>query len=324
MRNIIQNDVQAQYLYLWGDYYPVEVWDSNLQRWVFFNQDAHAPCHMIAPTSEEPIILNRYANLGHGSDVKGLCGSKDIVTFLANGLSIRSIDSKKLREMVSIAKSNSKFNVSTYASNFDEFKSFLVDGGFRISNVHYTDLPYSSNYIKCKSDDFIKVESGFKYVILEALDLNSRAFILPMYKDTRRTNVYNQLIDLEQILIRSPLPKLVQNYSRAATDYGTSNVQYNTNLLNTDIFEADKNYVYTEIVNNSRYLCVADLYDAEAFSIVRINSNSTDSIRNCSPIIGANAISYAYGLYNRATAVRECYGFAPNYKYLNVKGLDEQ
>ena len=188
----------------------------------------------------------------------------------------------------------------------------------------YEGQSFSSNYIKCKSDDFIKIESGFKYVILEALDLNSRAFILPMYGDTRRNSVYNQLIDIEQILIRNPLPVYIQNDGRGSRRSSYTSISRNVNLLNTDVFEKDSNYVYTEIVNNSRYLCVADLYDARRESKVVFNTNvSAQYVSNNTSFLGANNYMDSYETYNRATAVRECYGFAPNYKYLNVKGLDE-
>ena len=314
-------DFNSQYLYRWNNGYPVEVWDSNLQKWIYLFQYNHSPCHMIAPTSEEPIWLNRYANLPCSSDTKGLVSSKDAVTFKANGIEIYSLDSKRIKEMCLIAKSDTKFDISNYASSFEELSSFIKDQP-PICSLLYKDQPFSSNYIKCKSDDFIKIESGFKYVILEALDLNSRAFILPMYGDTRRNSVYNQLIDIEQILIRNPLPVSVQNYNRSGSSSNKFNsISRNVNLLNTDIFEKDSNYVYTEIVNNSRYLCVADLYDGKSESVVAYN-NSNGKVFNNTAFLGAGTY-YSYEIYNRATTVRECYGFAPNYKYINVKGLDE-
>lgn len=314
-------DFPSQYLYRWSNGYPVEVWDSNLQKWIYLFQEYHQPCHMIAPTSEEPIWLNRYADLPSSSDTKGLVSSKDAVTFIANGIEIYSLDSKRIKEMCLIAKSNEKFSTSNIAGSFEELSSFIKDQPPICSQL-YKDQSFSSNYIKCKSDDFIKIESGFKYVILEALDLNSRAFILPMYGDTRRNSVYNQLIDIEQILIRNPLPVSVQNYSRGDSSNKFNSISRNVNLLNTDIFEKDSNYVYTEIVNNSRYLCVADLYDGDSKSEVVAYSNSRCNIFNNTAFLGAGT-RYSYEIYNRATTVRECYGFAPNYKYLNVKGLDE-
>lgn len=316
-------DFYSQYLYEWNNGYPVEVWDSNLQKWIYLFQYNHSPCHMIAPTSEEPILLNRYAGLGSSSNVKGLVSSKDAVTFNDNGIEIYSLDSKRIKEMCLIAKSDTKFNASKNAGSFEELSSFIKDQPPICSRL-YKDLPFSSNYIKCKSDDFIKIESGFKYVILEALDLNSRAFILPMYGDTRRNSVYNQLIDIEQILIRNPLPVYIQNDGRGSRSTGYTSISRNVNLLNTDVFEKDSNYVYTEIVNNSRYLCVADLYDARITSKVVFYSNvGAQYVSNNASFLGANSPEYSYEIYNRATAVRECYGFAPNYKYLNVKGLDE-
>lgn len=309
-------DFYSRYLYNWGNGYPVEVWDSNLQKWIYLFQENHSPCHMIAPTSEEPIWLNRYS-----SAKKELVSSKDAVNFHKNGIEIYSIDSKRIKEMCLIAKADSKFNTNRSASSFEELSPF-IKGQPPICSQLYKDQPFSSNYIKCKSDDFIKIESGFKYVILEALDLNSRAFILPMYGDTRRNSVYNQLIDTEQILIRNPLPVSVQNSSRNSNNgTGYTPISHNGNLLSTDIFEKDSNYVYTEIVNNSRYLCVADLYGAT--DVGRVRSNNNDYfVYNNTPFLGAGTY---YGCYilNRATAVRECYGFAPNYKYINVKGLDE-
>lgn len=316
-----RTDFYSKYLYNWMDGYPVEVWDSNLEKWIYFFQLNHLPCHMIAPTSEEPIFLNRFASLGTVSGIKGLVNSKEAVTFYSNGITCCSLDSKRLREMSLIAKSDTKFNTSTNVSSFKELSSFIKDQPPICSKL-YTDQPFSSNYIKCKSDDFIKIESGFKYVILEALDLNSRAFILPMYGDTRRTSVYNQLIDIEQILIRNPLPVKVQNNARERDTISWVSVPRNTNLLSTDIFEKDSNYIYTEIVNNSRYLCVADLYDANTNSVATYSSNSRGAVGNNISMLGANT-TYINSIYNRATAVRECYGFAPNYKYLNVKGLDE-
>ena len=313
-------DFYSRYLYNWSNGYPVEVWDSNLQKWIYLFQDRHNPCHMIAPTSEEPILLNRYARLGNSSNTKGLVSSKDAVTFLANNIKIYSLDSKRIKDMCLIAKSDTKFSIGSYASSFEELSPFIKDQPPICSQL-YKDQPFSSNYIKCKSDDFIKIESGFKYIILEALDLNSRAFILPMYGDTRRNSVYNQLIDIEQILIRNPLPMYIQNYGRCSGKINYTSISKNNNLLNTDIFEKDSNYVYTEIVNNSRYLCVADLYDAYGERNVLSNDNYRYNVNNNTPFLGAN--TYSGVVYNRATAVRECYGFAPNYKYLNVKGLDE-
>lgn len=322
IRRSVPKDFSSQYLYNWSNGYPVEVWDSNLQKWIYLFQEYHGPCHMIAPTSEEPILLNMYADLGYSSDVKGLVSSKAPVSFSKNSIEVYSLDSKRIKEMCLIAKSDTKFRNDTYASSFEELSSFIKDQPSICSQL-YKDQPFSSNYIKCKSDDFIKIESGFKYVILEALDLNSRAFILPMYGDTRRNSVYNQLIDIEQILIRNPLPVSVQNYSRNSNHTIFTSISRNVNLLNTDIFEKDSNYIYTEIVNNSRYLCVADLYDARSSSVVRPNLNvSSQLVYNNTSFLGANVGSSNF-LYNRATAVRECYGFAPNYKYLNVKGLDE-
>lgn len=308
-------DFYSQYLYRWNNGYPVEVWDSNLQKWIYLFQENHSPCHMIAPTSEEPIWLNRYS-----TSTKELVSSKDAVSFYKNGIEIYSLDSKRIKEMCLIAKANSKFNTNSSASSFEELMPFVKDQPPICSQL-YKDQSFSSNYIKCKSDDFIKIESGFKYVILEALDLNSRAFILPMYGDTRRNSVYNQLIDIEQILIRNPLPVSVQNYSRKSTGTDYTPISRNVNLLSTDIFEKDSNYVYTEIVNNSRYLCVADLYGAKDFGRVKCNSSNI-FVYNNTPFLGAGT-HYAGSILNRATAVRECYGFAPNYKYINVKGLDE-
>lgn len=320
-RDLPDNSFYTKYLYNWQNGYPVEVWDSNLQKWIYFFQSFHEPCHMIAPTSEEPIFLNRYASLGATSGIKGLVNSKEAVKFYSNEINFYSLDSKRLKEMCLIAKSNTKFNTNSYATSFNELSPFIKDQPPICSRL-YKDQPFSSNYIKCKSDDFIKIESGFKYVILEALDLNSRAFILPMYGDTRRTSVYNQLIDIEQILIRSPLPVNVQNFPKETSSISYTSVSRNTNLLNTDIFEKDSNYIYTEIVNNSRYICVADLYDANSLSRATITNNSSNYVTNNVSMLGANTNS-TYNIYNRATAVRECYGFAPNYKYLNVKGLDE-
>ena len=311
-------DFYSQYLYNWANGYPVEVWDSNLQKWIYLFQENHSPCHMIAPTSEEPIWLNRYS-----SAKKELVSSKDAVNFYKNGIEIYSLDSKRIKEMCLIAKADSKFNTDKSASFFKELSPFIKDQPPICSQL-YKDQPFSSNYIKCKSDDFIKIESGFKYVILEALDLNSRAFILPMYGDTRRNSVYNQLIDTEQILIRNPLPVSVQNSSRNINNgTGYTPISHNGNLLSTDIFEKDSNYVYTEIVNNSRYLCVADLYSAT--EVGRVKDNSTNNnyfVYNNTSFLGAGCY-YGGCILNRATAVRECYGFAPNYKYINVKGLDE-
>lgn len=316
------NDFYSRYLYRWCNGYPVEVWDSNLQKWIYLFQEYHQPCHMIAPTSQEPILLNRHAGLGNSPNVKGLVSSKDAVNFYRNGIEIYSLDSKRLKEMCLIAKSDTKFSSDNYVSSFKELSPFIKDQPPICSQL-YKDQQFSSNYIKCKSDDFIKIESGFKYVILEALDLNSRAFILPMYGDTRRNSVYNQLIDIEQILIRNPLPVRVQNASRGVVYKDFTNISRNKNLLSTDIFEKDSNYVYTEIVNISRYLCVADLYDACSANFARSNSNTTaQHVYNNTSLLGANT-SHSYETYNRATAVRECYGFAPNYKYINVKGLDE-
>lgn len=310
-------DFYSQYLYKWGNGYPVEVWDSNLQKWIYLFQEKHSPCHMIAPTSEEPIWLNRYS-----SATKELVSSKDAVDFHKNGIEIYSLDSKRIKDMCLIAKSDTKFNVNSYASSFEELSPFIKDQPPICSQL-YKNQPFSSNYIKCKSDDFIKIESGFKYVILEALDLNSRAFILPMYGDTRRNSVYNQLIDIEQILIRNPLPVFVQNSSRNSNGTDYTPISHNGNLLSTDIFEKDSNYVYTEIVNNSRYLCVADLYGAREVGCVRNSSNNgITSVYNNTSFLGAGTRNANY-ILNRATAVRECYGFAPNYKYINVKGLDE-
>ena len=120
-------DFYSQYLYRWNNGYPVEVWDSNLQKWIYLFQYNHSPCHMIAPTSEEPILLNRYAYLENTSGVKGLVSSKDAVKFNANGIEIYSLDSKRIKEMCLIAKSDTKFNASKNAGSFEELSSFIKD-----------------------------------------------------------------------------------------------------------------------------------------------------------------------------------------------------
>ena len=82
---------------------------------------------MIAPTSEEPIFLNRYASLGATSGIKGLVNSKEAVKFYSNEINFYSLDSKRLKEMCLIAKSNTKFNTNSYATSFNELSPFIKD-----------------------------------------------------------------------------------------------------------------------------------------------------------------------------------------------------
>ena len=309
--NDVNSSTFASYFYSFNYAYPVEVYDKSIDKWVYMNKAVKKPNHIITPTAEEPIILN-YFNTNAIVNVESTSDVTKSRSCVFGYISYPEFD-----EAVRICKNNSYSSSSVALSSYGKDVSPFYGKNVKfVQTAHLdNDSKMFSTYIKVKSEDFIKVEKGYKYVILEALDANSRAFILPMYKDTKRSHVFNQLIDIEQILYSNPLPGTVYYYKNSSSIYSGTGLSIDSSIKTTDVFESESIYEYGETVTCLRYMVFSDL--ASGFGNVYRSSNTIIQ-PNCN-CIGGNG-DYVTGL---SIAAGKVSGFAPNYKYLNVKGLDE-
>lgn len=174
--------------------------------------------------------------------------------------------------------------------------------------------------IKIPSDSFIKIEKGYTYIILEALDLNSDAFIVPVYTDSRRENVINQLVSFSRVIRHCSTPT---NFYYGNSYSGLSSVIGSKGLIS--LFYPDSEYKFIEqaqlskliLVSNSYFSSIESMKYGSGNAYYRPNQNYVGYYNNNSSWSDSYFKNYYVGL-------RETFGFAPNYKYLNVKGLDEQ
>lgn len=319
----ITSSSSASYLYNIDNYIPTEVYDNNSKQWVFLRAAYKAPCHNICPTSDDPIILNYYTS---SSSIIGNTKSTDAVPMTqATQFSTINPDVYKILDDSSILP---LFNSTSYIYNIgsSDNNPFFGKSNIRICDDVYKDNNYKfySSYTKIRSDEFIKIEKGYKYVILEALDLNSRAYILPIYIDNKRKNIVNQLLDINQIIFSNPQPAYLENAARSSSLSNSSSsgtaLSYNSSFGQSDIFMSDDLYEYTEITTNLRYMCFSDLIDSMDSGIYIRNSSVRATAGH--NVLGGAAMNYNK-ILNRAACARAIAGFAPNYKYINVKGLNE-
>lgn len=313
----------ASTLYNINNYIPTEVYDNNSKQWVFIKGTSKRPCHNICPTSDDPIILNYFTSTTISS---GNTKSTDTVLMnKATQFCTINPDVYKILDNSSILPS---FNTTSYIYQIgsSDNNPFYGKSDISICDDVYKDNNYKfySSYTKIRSDEFIKIEKGYKYVILEALDLNSRAYILPIYVDNKRKNIVNQLLDINQIIFSNPQPAYLENNARSnglsnSSTSGTA-LSYNSSFGQSDIFMSDDLYEYTEITTNLRYMCFSDLIDSNESTIYIKNSSIQATAGH--NILGGATMNYNK-ILNRAACARAIAGFAPNYKYINVKGLNE-
>ena len=304
------SNVAASYFYGFNYAYPVEVYDKSIDKWVYMMRSKKTSGHIITPTAEEPIILNYYSASSTINQESTSTQSK------TQGYSFMCIN-PEFHTAVKLCKENNWNNASTYLYGCGDINTnpFYQQRDIKLFEFAHQDNAYKmfSTYLKVKSEDFIKIEKGYKYVILEALDANSRAFILPVYKDTKRAHVFNQLIDIDQIMYSNPQPYYVCYGSGCYS----SRLNIDLNINTTDIFEPESIYEYGESVTNTRYMVFSDLVSASS-EIICTSSSSSRATPNIYYLGGS--YSYVKGLSISAGRVS---GFAPNYKYINVKGLYE-
>lgn len=315
-KNVLQysiyngSNVAASYFYGFNYAYPVEVYDKSIDKWVYMLRSKKTSGHIITPTAEDPIILNYYSASSTINQESTSTQSK------TQGYSFMYIN-PEFHTAVKLCKENNWNGTSTYLYGCGNTNTnpFYQQRDIKLFELAHQDNNYKmfSTYLKVKSDDFIKIEKGYKYVMLEALDANSRAFILPVYKDTKRAHVFNQLIDIDQIMYSNPQPYFVC-YGAGCN---SSRLNMDLNIETTDIFEPESIYEYGESVTNTRYMVFSDLVSAISDNICT-SSSSNKAMPNLYYLGGS--YSYVKGLSIAAGRVS---GFAPNYKYINVKGLDE-
>lgn len=322
LSDIVSNSY-ASALYNISNYIPTEVYDNNSKQWVFIRGTSKCPCHNICPTSDDPIILNYFTATTISS---GNTKSTDAVLMnKATQFGTINPDVYKILDDSSILPS---FNTTNYIYQIgsSDNNPFYGKSDISICNDVYKDNNYKfySSYTKIRSDEFIKIEKGYKYVILEALDLNSRAYILPIYVDNKRKNIVNQLLDINQIIFSNPQPAYLENNSRSNGLSSSSSsgiaLTYNSSFGQADLFTSDDIYEYTEITTNLRYMCFADLIDSIESNIFIMNTSIKATAGH--NVLGGATMSYNK-ILNRAACARAIAGFAPNYKYINVKGLNE-
>ena len=88
----------------------------------------------------------------------------------------------------------------------------------------------------------------------------------------------------------------------------------------TDIFDFDSKYEFGETVTNQAYIAFSDLVDSKTPHLNGVSSRF--SLFPHAPYFGAN-YSSSNTIKGLACSAGLISGFAPNYKYINVKGLDE-
>jgi hypothetical protein len=174
--------------------------------------------------------------------------------------------------------------------------------------------------VKVPSDSFIKIEKGYTYIILEALDLNSDAFIVPVYTDSRRENVINQLVSFSRI-IRHCYTPISFYYGNTSNSLG--NTLGSKKLIS--LFYPDSEYKFIEQAQLSNLIYISNSYLINS-EYMKFASSTSGYCQYSSSYTGYfNNSSWSDAYFKRYyVGLRETFGFAPNYKYLNVKGLDEQ
>ena len=200
------------------------------------------------------------------------------------------------------------------SSNFDylypEYK------GLKFSNIIGNSL--MSVDVKVPSDSFIKIEKGYTYIILEALDLNSDAFIVPVYTDSRRENIINQLVSFSRIIRHCGTPSSF--YYGNNSGVSLSNALGSKKLIS--LFHPDSEYKFIEQAQSSNLIFMSNSY-LFGDEFIRYGGGNSYSSYGIAGYYNSNNWNDSY-FKNYYVGMRETFGFAPNYKYLNVKGLDEQ
>lgn len=202
-------------------------------------------------------------------------------------------------------------NTSAFSSSFPEYKNLPLFK--RVSNS------LMSVDVKVPSDSFIKVEKGYTYIILEALDLNSDAFIVPVYTDSRRENIINQLVSFSRIIRHCNTPA---NFYHLNTYSSLNNNLGSKKLIS--LFYPDSGYKFIEQAQFSNLISISNSYFNAIEFMKYAASNYYGYSDTCVGFYTGNTTwNEAYFKFYYV-GLRETFGFAPNYKYLNVKGLDEQ
>lgn len=106
---------------------------------------------------------------------------------------------------------NYRTYINYYYTNGQASLRFFSNGSTTNSVGLRSDIIYTSD-IKIPFSETIKIKSGYDYIILEALDLNSRAYIVPMYENKEKTKIKNQLVDILQIIEKTSFNLLYSNY----------------------------------------------------------------------------------------------------------------
>lgn len=215
---------------------------------------------------------------------------------------------RKIREKRSIN--------ATFSSQCPEYSSNLVLSKQVGDSLMSVD-------VKVPSDSFIKIEKGYTYIILEALDLNSDAFIVPVYTDSRRESIINQLVSFSRIIRHCYTPSKFYY----GNTYGSLNNALGSKKL-ISLFYPDSEYKFIEQAQLSKLIYISNSYLIGGGELMKCASGSTSSSyylysTDYTGYFNSNTWSDSY-FQNYYVGMRETFGFAPNYKYLNVKGLDEQ
>lgn len=129
------------------------------------------------------------------------------------------------------------------------------------------DAIYTSD-IKIPFTKAIRLDNGYDYIMLEALDLNSRSYIVPMYEDENRTKIKNQLVDILQIIEFTSVELYYSNLSTKndAIKKSVSNFNMSIPYMNIPTTITDANKAYIRISLDNDFLTEASCTLGSGFS----------------------------------------------------------
>ena len=147
-------------------------------------------------SSSEKITTLRYSGHKKSTPILGAT-SKDPIKINTTTATYENINNSE----------NPNLNTTNIIYNFNdnglEDTSYIGDTLVRSAlkfSYNTSRSPVYTSDIKIPFSNTIKLDKGYDYIMLEALDLNSRAYIVPMYENKEKTKIKNQLVDILQII----------------------------------------------------------------------------------------------------------------------------
>lgn len=173
---------------LYNLYGTSETWSQRLAYWSSNTANS--------TTATEILPLIKYSGRKKSTPILGAT-SKDPIKINTTTATYENIDNSENPSL------NTTNIVYGFKDNGLEDASYIGSTSNKLASKFSYNLDNKSVYtsdIKIPFSNTIKLDKGYDYIMLEALDLNSRAYIVPMYENKEKTKIKNQLVDILQII----------------------------------------------------------------------------------------------------------------------------